>query len=158
MSELEHNGPVLGAIHKRANDKKFFCYFTGFLEGVIASGNIEAGEVEPLIAECEEFVRRVADADAEEIIQDFDADLLEFGSVQAACEYRVPDIDPECSKSSLNRFLGFCRGIVCDGIITLNEARELVARINENRGLLETIGVKNIYVAWYRCNRRRLHR
>lgn len=147
MPELVHNGAGLARIHKRANDRKFFCYFTGFLEGIVSSGYIEVGEVEPLVAECEEFVRRVADADANEIIQDFEADLLECDSIKTACEYRIPEIDPECSKSSLNRFLGFCRGIVCDGVIALDEASELVARIDESPALLAEIGVRNIYVS-----------
>lgn len=68
MQDFEHGGPELARINRRNNDKKFFCHFTGFLEGISASGYLETGEVAPLLAECEEFVRRVRDGDALDII------------------------------------------------------------------------------------------
>lgn len=142
---MEHNSRALGAIHRVANDKKFFCHFTGFLEGVAASGMIEQGEVAPLLAECREFVTRIADADAADILQDFEAELLEHETVTEMVEVRAAMIDEACSKSALNRFLGYCRGIVCDNVITTKEAEAIVAAIDERPELLETVGVREIY-------------
>lgn len=144
---LEHEGPDLERIHSKNNDKKFFCHFTGFLEGIAASGYVETEEIAPLIAECEEFVARVSDGDANDVIQDFDADLLCYQSIFDVVEIRVKAIDPSCDKSSLNRFLGFCRGIACDGKITTAEAERLINIVESQPDLLETIGVKQVLVS-----------
>ena len=146
MSELEHGGAALGRIHAASNDRKYFCHFTGFLEGIVASGAIEVGEVEPLIVECVEFVKAVADGDATDIIEDFKADLLEQETLVDAVSFRSLEIDESCKKSSLNRFLGFCRGVVADGHITRSEAKKLVSIVLENPELLEAIGVQQVLV------------
>lgn len=142
---MEHNGRALGRVHKVANDRKFFCHFTGFLEGIAASGMIERGEVAPLLAECREFVSRIADEDALEILEDFEAELLEHETVTLMVEVRAREIDTTCPKSALNRFLGYCRGIVCDSLITNDEAEGIVERIMSNPLLFEAVGVREIY-------------
>ena len=144
MATLEHGSDELGRIHARNNDKKFFCYFTGFLEGIAASGYVEQGEAEPLIAECNEFVRRVADYDASDIIQDFEADLLDIPGISGICEVRIKYIDPICDKSSLNRFLGYCFGVSCDGVIKEREAIGILEILSRNPRLCETIGVRQV--------------
>ena len=143
---MEHNGRELGQIHRVANDRKFFCHFTGFLEGVAASGMIESGEVAPLLAECHEFVSRIEDDDALDILEDFEAELLEHETVSLMVDVRAKQIDPTCSKSSLNRLLGYCRGIVCDGIITTDEATGIVAKIENEPALAEAVGIREIYI------------
>lgn len=144
MSQFEHGGPELGWIHKRSNDKKFFCYFTGFLEGIVASGAIEVSELEPLIAECKEFVQEVSDGDANDIIEDFEADLLEYEQIVDAVEVRNQEIDSSCEKSGVNRFLGFCRGIVCDGKIMMKETQGIMTYLEANPQLREVVGVSQI--------------
>ncbi|MFZ7091964.1 BRCT domain-containing protein [Primorskyibacter sp. 2E233] len=136
MDKFETGSRTLARIHKAANDKKYFCYFTGFLEGIVASGRIEAEEIPPLISQCEDFIANIGDADASEIIEDFDVDLLEFESLENAIEYRGREIDTVCPKSSTNRFLGYCAGISCDGKITIDEARILKEKIDEAPVLL----------------------
>ena len=147
MSEMEVGGPELERIHGRNNDKKYFCHFTGFLEGIAASGFVEVGEVTPLLDECKEFVRVASDNDAEDIIQDFEADLLEHEGIENIVEIRVSEIDATCEKSRLNRFLGYCRGIACDGVITLSEAKGILDFIDRNPDLSSVVGVKQIYVS-----------
>jgi hypothetical protein len=144
MTDLEHGGQVLGRIHKRNNDRKFFCHLTGFLEGIVASRAIEPGELEPLLAECQEFVEKNADGDAFDIIADFEADLLEYTQIVDAVEYRNQDIDPDCEKSRLNHFLGYCRGIVCDGKITLEEAKGILDYLKNYPQLHSVVGVSQI--------------
>jgi NAD-dependent DNA ligase len=146
MSELEHEGQELARIHKRNNDKKYFCHFTGFLEGIAASGYVEIGEVESLIAESAEFVRITSDGDANDIIEDFHADMLEFAMISSAVDIRLEEIDTTCEKSRLNRFLGFCRGVVCDGIITLKEAQGIVDFLENSPELVLVSGVRQIYI------------
>ena len=147
MSEMEVGGPGLGRIHRQNNDKKYYCHFTGFLEGIAASGFVEVGEVTPLIDECKEFVRLASDNDADDIIQDFEADLLEHEGIENLVEIRVTEIDATCQKSRLNRFLGYCRGISCDGLITLSEAKGVLEFIDCNPDLSSNVGVKQIYVS-----------
>ena len=147
MSDLEVGGLGLARIHRRNNDKKFFCHFTGFLEGIAASGFVETGEKTPLIEECIEFVRVASDNDADDIIQDFEADLLEHEGIQNIVEMRVDEIDAACEKSRLNRFLGYCRGIACDGIITLSEAEGILDYMSHNPDLSSVVGVNQIYVS-----------
>ncbi len=126
LGDLEHGGRILAKIHARTNDKKYFCYFTGFLDGVAASGMLETGEISPLVEQCAEFAQNTKDEDAMEFLRDFELDLLEFASIRDAVHYRSKEIDKECQKSDLNRFMGFCAGIACDGIITLDEAKRVV--------------------------------
>ncbi|WP_146050043.1 BRCT domain-containing protein [Roseovarius confluentis] len=144
MSKLEHGGHELEQIHSKNNDIKLFCHFTGFLEGIAASGYIERGEVEPLIAECVEFVEKYADCDASDLVQDFEADLMEHDTIVDAARFRIEQIDRSCNKSALNRFLGFCRGIVCDGVITVEEAKMLRDAIASQPELREVVGVNQI--------------
>lgn len=145
MAQHEHGGRELGRIHKRNNDNKFFCHFTGFLEGIVASRAIEVGELEPLIAECKEFVRRVSDGDATDIIEDFEADLLEYEQIVDAVTFRNQGIDPNCEKSRLNHFLGYCRGIVCDARITMEEAQGIVNYLEGYPQLRLVAGVAQIF-------------
>lgn len=146
MNDLPHDGSGLGRIHRRNNDKKFYCYFTGFLEGIAASGCVEVGEIDPLLAECNEFVAKVSDGDANDIIEDFKTEILEHETIESCVKMRMRDIGNACEKSQLNRFLGFCHGIVCDGIITLAEAESIVLFLSKQPELKEVVGVKQILV------------
>jgi hypothetical protein len=136
MPDLEHAGKDLANIHRKPNDKKYFCYFTGFLEGVAASGMIEDGEVSPLVQQCHEFALNISDPDALDFVQDFEAGLLEHGSVVDAIHYRAQTIDKACDKSSLNRFMGYCAGIACDDLIQLKEAIGIVEYAEQNPSIL----------------------
>jgi hypothetical protein len=129
MVELEVGGKRLAHIHRVSNDKKYFCYFTGFLEGVAASGRLEPGEVEPLLAQCNDFVANINDGDANDILEDFKCEILELASIVDCIEVRSSAIDKTCEKSSLNSLLGFCAGIACDDQITLSEAKTLLERL-----------------------------
>lgn len=127
LAEFEHGGKKLARVHAKANDQKYFCYFTGFLDGVAASGLLETGEVEPLIEQCAEFAQNTRDEDAVEFLQDFEANLLEHASIADAVHYRSQEIDVDCKKSTLNRFMGYCAGIACDDLITIDEAIGVVS-------------------------------
>ncbi|MEL6957579.1 MAG: BRCT domain-containing protein [Pseudomonadota bacterium] len=144
MNSFEHNSELLAKVHGDWNAKKVFCHFTGFLEGIAASGYLEVGEIEPLVAESIEFLNRFDDFDAHDVIEDFKADILQFEMIADAVQVRSKEIDPSCDKSSLNRFLGFCRGVVCDGVITTDEANAVLAKIRDHQSLKEVVGVRQI--------------
>jgi len=144
LARFEHNSGLLGKVHGEWNATKVFCHFTGFLEGIVASGYLETKEVEPLIVESIEFLERFDDFDALDVLEDFKADVLQYEMIVDAVDVRSKDIDTSCEKSSLNRFLGFCRGVVCDGIVTTEEAREILKKIDDDQSLLEVVGVKQI--------------
>ena len=137
MADFEHGGPKLAKVHGKSNDKKYFCYFTGFLEGIAASGALESGEVLPLLDQCAEFAQNTSDEDAIEFLRDFEVDLLEHGSIVDAVHYRMIKIDQNCTKSSLNRFMGYCAGIAGDDQITIGEAKGVVALSLANDAILQ---------------------
>ncbi|WP_299905358.1 hypothetical protein [uncultured Paracoccus sp.] len=145
MTELDHGGATLGGIHRRANEKKFFCYFTGYLEGIVASGHVEAGEVMPLVALCEEFVENVADADASDLFQDFHSELLELETIEVVIEVRSEAIDSDCPKSSVNRFLGYCAGIACDGVLTIAEVEGILRRAAQLGESVARPGIREVF-------------
>lgn len=144
MPDIAPDSHVLHHIHRAANDRKFFCHFTGFLEGIASSGYIEAAEVAPLIAECRTFLSKFADGDANDILADLELDLVNFTYLADVIAYRAAMIDVTCPKSSLNRFLGVCRGVVCDGVVTTKEAQHLLSLLLENPNLSTVVGVSQI--------------
>lgn len=130
---LEHGGTELARIHGEANRKKHFCYLTGYLEGIAASGHLESGEVQPLITVCGEFFENLDDPDAGDLFQDFEADILEAETISLIISERTGEIDETCAKSVVNRFLGFCAGIACDGSLLETEVRAIL-RLAERLG------------------------
>lgn len=135
MSEI--SDASLAKVHFDANDKKFFCFFTGFLEGVLASQKLEEGEVEPLLAMCKEFIDRWSDGDAGDFLLDFEAEIFELDSVKVAVEIRLDDIDLSCDRSAMNRFLGLAAGVGCDGKIFDSEAQVLVEFSMDHPSILD---------------------
>ena len=132
MTKLEVGGVELARIHRASNDKKFFCYFTGFLDGIAASGYLEPGEIAPLVSQCDDFVANIDDADARDILEDFKCEVLEFETIRDCVTVRSTSIDAFCDKSSLNRLLGFCAGIACDDKVSLREAEIMLDRLRSS--------------------------
>lgn len=144
MSNFEHGSNDLGGIHRKANELKYFCYFTGFLEGIASSGAIEEGEFKPLLNQCAEFVLNTEDPDAADFIEDFEASILEHASILDAVEIRAEEIDINCEKSALNRFMGFCAGIACDDLIKIGEAQGVVDFAHHSPAILKDVNARSI--------------
>jgi len=134
----------LEIINRRKNRAKYFCHFTGFLEGIAASGYLEKGEAKPLIAESIEFVRLMDDLDANDVIEDFEADLLDFATIEQLAFTRLSEIDFSDKSNRINRFLGYCRGISCDGVITVEEAIKLVEIAKNDISISSDVGIREI--------------
>jgi len=145
MTRFTVGGHDLAKIHAVNNDKKYFCHPTGFLEGVVSSGFLEKGEFAPLLVESNAFFEKIGDADAYDILEDFKVDLLDYETIAACALVRGGQIDATCQKSALNRFLGFCRGIACDGVIKAREAKSVVEIIINQQELLKVPGILEIY-------------
>ncbi len=114
---------------KSSNDRKRANYWCGFIEGALASGKIEKLEPEALEREASAFVEFFDDPDAADLLADLrakcfssDADLFEQLCDMAATMDQALSVDPKFEeKDALNRFLGFCGGILCDGILSDSE-------------------------------------
>jgi hypothetical protein len=144
MTDFSHNSSALGRVHGERNDQKHFCYFTGFLEGITASGDLEVGEIAPLLQQCIDFVKLNSEPDAADIIEDFSAELLDYETVSQIEEVRSEHIDSTCEKSSTNRFLGYCAGIACDDLITLSEATRLLQIVDTSSHILADPFVRSL--------------
>lgn len=115
------------------NKRKSICYWVGFLEGIQSSGSVEKKEIPALYAEAEAFLNLFPDADADDLLQDFQAnchidDNDLFEQISCIIDQKIEEIaafEDEKEKDILNRFLGFCSGIICDGTITSLEAQTL---------------------------------
>lgn len=130
---LEHEGAALGRIHAKANQQKALGYWLGFLKGVLASENVERGELAPLRVEAEQFLALLHDDDAAELIRDLDTWKDTPGEVHSVIEtivgYRSREFVIMNDKDVVNEFYGFCAGIACDNSITPAEVERLLARL-----------------------------
>ncbi len=128
---------ALARVHREANNGKFSGYFTGFLEGVRASQRIELGEVEPLVVVCAQMLDAMGDEDAYDILEDFKADVLDFQQLEDIVVFRSKNLKQNCQKTEINRFMGYCSGIACDDLITLEEAQGVLNMAAASPSVLE---------------------
>lgn len=133
-TNLEHEGPALGRIHAHANRRKALGYWLGFLQGILASDNIENAEYDPLRAESENFLRLLGDPDAAELIEDLEIWRNEpkeiYEIIEGIIAFRANDFTPNSEKDQLNEFYGFCAGIACDNQITPKEVERLLSKLS----------------------------
>lgn len=146
MTKFEVGSPILARIHNERNLTKGECYFVGFLEGILANKRIDNTEVEPLLETCQAFCENFNDDDAREILTEAAQDYVDTVSellqlIGCIVECRLGKIDTTCPKSSANRLLGFCAGVACDGVITINEVRSLLDRLSAPSDLQEDLRV-----------------
>ena len=137
MGTWEVGSNALARVHREANNGKFSGFFTGFLEGVCASQKLELGEIEPLVALCSQMVNGLNDEDANDLLEDFKADVLDFEQLEDIVEYRQKYLKKNCGKTELNRFMGYCSGIACDDLITIEEAEGVITMASVSPSILE---------------------
>ena len=123
---------ALDKIHFEQNLTKYEQYWVGFLYGILSSGKVETGEVEPLKVICIDFVDRFNDPDANDLLQDLEAwpeDAAEVqGFIQDIIEERSDGIDEMLKQQSvpINFFYGFIKGIACDDKVRVQELQSLI--------------------------------
>jgi NAD-dependent DNA ligase len=133
----------LQKIHFEQNLTKYEQYWIGFLHGILSSGKVENGEVEPLKAICNDFVERFDDPDADDLLQDLDAwpqDASEVHDfIQDIIFERSGGIDAMLTENSvpLNFFYGFMKGIACDNKIRIEELQGLIELGTADHSLIE---------------------
>jgi NAD-dependent DNA ligase len=138
--------------NRTLNTRKRVTYWIGFLEGVLASGRLEEDKEEALMLEASRFANFFNDPDAADLAEDLKSlwvdgedDLIaklrqiiegKRAEVLATAEYNAVD--------EMNGFLGFCAGIICDGVVHESEARALVRRLAGSDNLLKSVATKEL--------------
>jgi NAD-dependent DNA ligase len=142
-------------LQKGANDRKREVYWIGFLQGALSSNRIESGEEDAILAEADKFVEFFEDPDAADLAEDIRArcfsgqnDFMtalenvikeKRGEIQAAAPYSERD--------EVNEFLGFCAGIVCDGLILKAEAEAMLSRFHDSMVLSSSVVFRDLWRA-----------
>lgn len=135
--------PRIDLYRKTANDRKREVYWIGFLEGALSSGRIETGEEDAILAEADAFVAFFDDPDASDLAQDIRArcfsgqnDFIRaLGDVVTEKRDEITCAAPYVDLDEVNEFLGFCAGVVCDGLILEAEAEAMLARFHASTAL-----------------------
>lgn len=136
----------VNAYRKPANIRKRAIYWIGFLEGVLASGRIEAAEPKAIAQEVGKFAEFFDDPDTDDLAQDIaaecfsdEADLTDqIRSIIAEKKAAMAAQDPYGETDHFNEFLGFCAGIICDGVILEKETYAILTRFQESTVLSES--------------------
>lgn len=142
--EAADQGLMQDRIHKEANSRKREVYWIGFLEGALASRRIEDGEEGALLAEAEKFADFFDDPDAIDLAEDLkarcfsgEADLIDqLKAIIADKRAVVKESAPYGETDTLNEFLGYAAGIVCDGRVLESEARAILRRFRSDQTLM----------------------
>lgn len=124
------NEEMLEVFNQNAVNRKKALYWLGFLEGALASGTIETNEPNAIFEEAQSFANFFGDPDALDFIQDFNSKCFSSNEDMFDC---IADISAEkfqqliahkrvSETDELNRFFGFCAGIICDGRVLATEA------------------------------------
>lgn len=134
---------AMARVHAQPIARKKELYWLGFLEGAVASGRIESGEPAAILAESKRFTEFFDDPDANDLTADicsgcFESaddmlasirDIIEERRLRRGARY-FTDVD------ELNLFMGFCAGIVCDGIVLESEVRAIRERMHASAALM----------------------
>lgn len=132
------------AYRKSANDRKRLIYWVGFLDGVLSSNRIEAGENDLILAEANKFGEFFDDPDASDLAEDLrarcfssEADLIsQLGEIIKVKREEVSAQTAYSETDEMNEFLGFCSGIICDGKILESEAEAILRRFRDSEALM----------------------
>jgi NAD-dependent DNA ligase len=147
--------PRIDGLHKTANDRKREVYWIGFLEGALSSNRIENGEEEAILAEAEKFVAFFNDPDAGDLAQDIRARCYSGqNDLMRALEDVVTDKRDQLIRAAsyseldeVNEFLGFCAGVICDGLILEAEAKAMLARFHGSMVLSSSVVFRELWRA-----------
>lgn len=161
LSKISAPSPLLKSdadidrIQKNANDRKREVYWIGFLDGALSSNRIEPGEEAAILAEADKFVEFFEDPDASDLAADIRARCFSGqNDLMAALEDVIADKRreiqaeaPYSERDEVNEFLGFCAGVVCDGLILPAEADAILARIRSSDTLASSPVYRDLWRA-----------
>lgn len=131
------------ARNRNRNARKREVYWVGFLDGTLSSKRIERGEEDAISTEALAFAEFFNDPDANDLFEDLQAecfdgeqDLMDqLREVVLVKRSKIVAAEPYSETDRLNEFLGFCAGIVCDGLILESEARAILERFRRDQVL-----------------------
>jgi NAD-dependent DNA ligase len=133
------------SFRKSANDRKRIVYWIGFLSGALSSSRIEEGEKVSLLAEADKFREFFGDPDAYDLAEDLrsrtfssEQDLMsQLADIIAAKRSEISEVASYSETDEMNEFLGFCAGIICDGVILESEAWAILNRFRGSQVLMK---------------------
>lgn len=154
-SSLPKTDADIDRIQKNANERKREVYWIGFLAGALSSNRIEPGEEAAILAEADKFVEFFEDPDASDLAEDIRARCFSGqNDLMAALEDVIADKRKEIQaeapygvRDEVNEFLGFCAGVVCDGLILPTEADAILARIRASDALTSSPVYRDLWRA-----------
>ncbi len=132
------------AFNKSANTRKRVVYWIGFLDGALSSNRIEDGEEDALLAEAGKFAEFFNDPDASDLAEDirskcFSSEEDLMMQLQQVITDKRAELGSESSygeTDEMNEFLGFCSGIICDGLVLESEVRAILQRFKNSSILM----------------------
>jgi hypothetical protein len=153
------NIELIEAFNKSQVSRKKALYWLGFLEGAMSSGKIEKNEPVAIINEAKAFADFFGDPDAIDFIEDFNArcfsspdDIFQCISDMADEKFnQLLSLEHASETDELNRFLGFCAGIICDGEVLEKEALAIRKRFVSNPILYNEPSLQDIRDATLRA-------
>lgn len=142
-------------LQKGANDRKREVYWIGFLQGALSSNRIESGEEDAILAEADKFVEFFEDPDAADLTEDIRARCFSgqndfMTALENVIKEKRSEIQaaaPYSERDEVNEFLGFCAGIVCDGLILKAEAEAMLSRFHDSMVLSSSVVFRDLWRA-----------
>lgn len=142
-------------LQKGANDRKREVYWIGFLQGALSSNRIESGEEDAILAEADKFVEFFEDPDASDLAEDIRARcfsgqndfMTALENVIKEKRSEIQSATPYSERDEVNEFLGFCAGIVCDGVILKAEAEAMLSRFHDSMVLSSSVVFRDLWRA-----------
>jgi NAD-dependent DNA ligase len=142
-------------LQKGANDRKREVYWIGFLQGALSSNRIESGEEDAILAEADKFVEFFEDPDAADLAEDIRARCFSgqndfMTALENVIKEKRSEIQaaaPYSERDEVNEFLGFCAGIVCDGLILKAEAEAMLSRFHNSMVLSSSVVFRDLWRA-----------
>ncbi|MBX9645253.1 MAG: hypothetical protein K2W91_14290 [Novosphingobium sp.] len=142
-------------LQKGANDRKREVYWIGFLQGALSSNRIESGEEDAILAEADKFVEFFEDPDAADLAEDIRARcfsgqndfMTALENVIREKRSEIQSAAPYSERDEVNEFLGFCAGIVCDGVILKAEAEAMLSRFHDSMVLSTSVVFRDLWRA-----------
>jgi len=142
-------------LQKGANDRKREVYWIGFLQGALSSNRIESGEEDAILAEADKFVEFFEDPDAADLAEDIRARcfsgqndfMTALENVIKEKRSEIQSVAPYSERDEVNEFLGFCAGIVCDGVILKAEAEAMLSRFHDSMVLSSSVVFRDLWRA-----------
>lgn len=142
-------------LQKGANDRKREVYWIGFLQGALSSNRIESGEEDAILAEADKFVEFFEDPDAADLAEDIRARcfsgqndfMTALENVIREKRSEIQAAAPYSERDEVNEFLGFCAGIVCDGLILKAEAEAMLSRFHDSMVLSSSVVFRDLWRA-----------